>query len=147
MFRLFKGEAVDDLVLVSSPSNASITAQLGNRFERELIYTNLGDVLVSVNPYKYLPITGDEYIKVTHIKKRKIAYPLITDHGYPTQMYQFAAGSGKAAPPPHIYDLAERMYRRLAEESESQCVIISGESGAGKTVAAKLILQYVTTEG
>jgi len=60
-------------------------------------------------------------------------------------MYQFAAGSGKAAPPPHIYDLAERMYRRLAEESESQCVIISGESGAGKTVAAKLILQYVTT--
>jgi len=70
MFRLFKGEAVDDLVLVSSPSNASITAQLGNRFERELIYTNLGDVLVSVNPYKYLPITGDEYIKV-HTKKKK----------------------------------------------------------------------------
>jgi myosin heavy subunit len=36
------------------------------------------------------------------------------------------------------------MYRRLSEENESQCVIISGESGAGKTVGAKLILQYIT---
>ncbi|KAL6079610.1 Myosin-1 [Balamuthia mandrillaris] len=122
MFRLFKGEGVDDLVMCSSPSNSNLTAQLQNRFDRELIYTNLGEVLVSVNPYKYLPITGEEFIK----------------------MYQFAAGSGKAAPPPHIYGLAERMYRRLVEDNESQCVIISGESGAGKTVGAKLILNYIT---
>ncbi|GAM23577.1 hypothetical protein SAMD00019534_067520 [Acytostelium subglobosum LB1] len=118
MFRLFSS-GVDDLVLVSSPSNGEVTNQIGARFDRELIYTNIGEVLVAVNPYKQLPITGPEFIK----------------------MYQNASG-GDASP--HIFQLAERAYRRLVDDNESQCVIISGESGAGKTVSAKLILQYVT---
>merc|ERR1712137_306425 len=119
MFRLFK-EGVEDLVLVSSPSNGEITKQLGARFDRELIYTGIGEVLVSLNPYKYLPITGPEHIA----------------------MYRNSAGQGQQQP--HVYGLAERAYRRLVDDGESQCVIISGESGAGKTVAAKLILNYIT---
>jgi myosin-1 len=120
MFRLFK-EGVEDLVMCSSPSNGELTKQLGARFDRELIYTAIGDVLVSMNPYKYLPITGPEQIS----------------------FYQNSSGQG--AVPPHVYLLAERAYRRLVDDKESQCVIISGESGAGKTVAAKLILNYITT--
>merc|ERR1712137_736823 len=119
MFRLFK-EGVEDLVLCSSPSNGEITKQLGARFDRELIYTAIGEVLVSLNPYKYLPITGPEHIA----------------------MYQNSAGQGQQQP--HVYGLAERAYRRLVDDGDSQCVIISGESGAGKTVAAKLILNYIT---
>ncbi|KAM9954419.1 hypothetical protein ACTFIW_003961 [Dictyostelium discoideum] len=119
MFRLFSS-GVDDLVLVSNPSNGEVTSQIGARFDRELIYTNIGEVLIAVNPYKALPITGPEFIK----------------------MYQNASGSDAS---PHIYALAERAYRRMVDENESQCVIISGESGAGKTVSAKLILQYVTS--
>ncbi|EGC40024.1 hypothetical protein DICPUDRAFT_25874 [Dictyostelium purpureum] len=119
MFRLFSS-GVDDLVLVSSPTNGEITNQIGARFDRELIYTNIGEVLIAVNPYKQLPITGPEFIK----------------------MYQNSPGGNEA--PPHIFALAERAYRRMVDENESQCVIISGESGAGKTVSAKLILQYVT---
>jgi myosin-1 len=45
--------------------------------------------------------------------------------------------------PPHIFALAEAAYRGLTQDGESQCVIISGESGAGKTEAAKLIMQYI----
>eukprot|EP01100_Stratorugosa_tubuloviscum_P012322 TRINITY_DN580_c0_g1_i1.p1 TRINITY_DN580_c0_g1~~TRINITY_DN580_c0_g1_i1.p1 ORF type:complete len:824 (+),score=434.13 TRINITY_DN580_c0_g1_i1:48-2474(+) len=118
MFRMFK-DGVDDLVMVSSPSNSEITGQLGARFDREIIYTNIGDVLIAINPYRYLPITGDEHIR----------------------MYQFSTGNDT---PPHIFQLAERAYRRLTDDGESQCVIISGESGAGKTVSAKLILNFVT---
>jgi hypothetical protein len=118
MFRMFT-EGVDDLVMVSNPSNSEITKQLGARFDRELIYTNVGDVLISVNPYRKLPNTGDEHVR----------------------MYQNSPGSDV---PPHIFALAEKAYRRLADDKESQCVIISGESGAGKTVSAKLILQYIT---
>lgn len=45
--------------------------------------------------------------------------------------------------PPHIYALTDDMYRNMLIENESQCVIISGESGAGKTVAAKFIMGYI----
>lgn len=45
--------------------------------------------------------------------------------------------------PPHIYALADDMYRNMLIDNENQCVIISGESGAGKTVAAKYIMHYV----
>ena len=46
--------------------------------------------------------------------------------------------------PPHVYALADNMYRSLTSDLENQCVIISGESGAGKTVAAKFIMDYIS---
>jgi len=46
--------------------------------------------------------------------------------------------------PPHIYALADDMYRNMLIDMENQCVIISGESGAGKTVAAKFIMSYIS---
>lgn len=46
--------------------------------------------------------------------------------------------------PPHIYAVADFMYRNMLIDNESQCVIISGESGAGKTVSAKYIMSYVS---
>lgn len=46
--------------------------------------------------------------------------------------------------PPHIYALADDMYRNMLIDMENHCVIISGESGAGKTVAAKFIMSYIS---
>ncbi|MDP2437853.1 MAG: hypothetical protein Q8P67_19090, partial [archaeon] len=106
--------------MISSPSNGEITTQLETRLMRDFIYTNIGEVLVSVNPYKQLPMFGEEHIA----------------------MYQNSSGGHDT--PPHIYALAERAYKRLCALNESQSVIISGESGAGKTVAAKFILKFVT---
>jgi myosin heavy subunit len=111
-------EGVEDLTMISNPSNAEITRQLGSRYMKQLIYTNIGDVLISVNPYTPLPIYGEDHIK----------------------MY---LNSNLYDSPPHIYQLAEQAYRLMVSDGSSQAVIISGESGAGKTEAAKLILNYI----
>jgi len=112
-------EGVDDLVMCSSPSNGELTKQIGARYSRELIYTNIGDVLIATNPYKKLPIYGDDHIK----------------------MYEKSSIGNTS---PHIYQLAEGAYRRMIIDNMSQAVIISGESGAGKTESAKLILNYIS---
>ena len=44
---------------------------------------------------------------------------------------------------PHVYMLAEMAYRQMLKEDESQCIIISGESGAGKTEASKKVMEYI----
>jgi myosin-1 len=46
--------------------------------------------------------------------------------------------------PPHVWALTDQAYRNMLIDSENQCVIISGESGAGKTVSAKFIFEYIT---
>jgi myosin-1 len=114
-----KKEGVDDLCLISSMTNDEITGQLKSRLARELIYTNIGDVLVSVNPFKRLPIYGHDYI----------------------QMYSSATSYDTA---PHIYALAQSAYSNMMQENQPQSVIISGESGAGKTECAKLILNFIS---
>ncbi|XP_013910939.1 PREDICTED: unconventional myosin-Ie-like [Thamnophis sirtalis] len=65
--------------------------------------------------------------------------PYFTDREI--DMYQ---GAAQYENPPHIYALADQMYRNMLIDGENQCVIISGESGAGKTVAAKYIMGYVS---
>ncbi len=74
-------------------------------------------VLISVNPYKQLPIYGKQNID---------AYD----------------GASYIANEPHVYAVAERMYKNLRDGNEDQCVLISGESGAGKTEASKKIMEY-----
>lgn len=74
--------------------------------------------MVAVNPFKRLPIYAQEQIE------------------------QYV-GKYSHEEPPHIFALAERAYRGMLNEGENQCVIISGESGAGKTESAKLILAYI----
>ena len=53
-------------------------------------------------------------------------------------------GENRIDVPPHIFAVAEDAYRMMVEEEERQCCIISGESGAGKTEAAKQIMAYVS---
>uniref|UniRef100_A0A3P8UKW5 Myosin IEb n=1 Tax=Cynoglossus semilaevis TaxID=244447 RepID=A0A3P8UKW5_CYNSE len=81
--------------------------------------TYIGPVLISVNPFKQLPYFTDREV----------------------ELYQ---GAAQYENPPHIYALADNVYRNMMIDNENQCVIISGESGAGKTVAAKFIMSYVS---
>lgn len=83
-----------------------------------MLQTYIGPVLVSVNPFKQLPYFTDKEV----------------------EMYQ---GATYYENPPHIYAVADHMYRNMTIDNENQCVIISGESGAGKTVAAKYIMAYI----
>ncbi|CAI5798511.1 unconventional myosin-Ie-like isoform X1 [Podarcis lilfordi] len=114
-----KQTGVDDMVLLSKINEDAIVENLKKRFMDDYIFTYIGPVLISVNPFKQLPYFTDREI----------------------DMYQ---GAAQYENPPHIYALADNMYRNMLIDGENQCVIISGESGAGKTVAAKYIMGYIS---
>lgn len=75
-------------------------------------------MLISVNPFRMLPIYTEEVL-----------------HSY--------RGKNRLEGSPHVYAIAESAYYQMISYKENQCVIISGESGAGKTEAAKRIMQYI----
>uniref|UniRef100_A0A8D0F7M9 Myosin IE n=1 Tax=Strix occidentalis caurina TaxID=311401 RepID=A0A8D0F7M9_STROC len=114
-----KHSGVDDMVLLSKITEDSIVENLKKRYMDDYIFTYIGSVLISVNPFKQMPYFGEKEV----------------------EMYQ---GAAQYENPPHIYALADSMYRNMIIDRENQCVIISGESGAGKTVAAKYIMSYIS---
>uniref|UniRef100_A0A667YFS3 Osteoclast-stimulating factor 1 n=1 Tax=Myripristis murdjan TaxID=586833 RepID=A0A667YFS3_9TELE len=114
-----KHSGVDDMVLLSKINEDAIVDNLKKRYMDDYIFTYIGPVLISVNPFKQMPYFGEKEV----------------------EMYQ---GAAQYENPPHIYALADNMYRNMMIDRENQCVIISGESGAGKTVAAKYIMSYIS---
>ncbi|XP_076012146.1 unconventional myosin-Ie isoform X2 [Genypterus blacodes] len=114
-----KHSGVDDMVLLSKINEDAIVDNLKKRYMDDYIFTYIGPVLISINPFKQMPYFGEKEI----------------------EMYQ---GAAQYENPPHIYALADNMYRNMMIDRENQCVIISGESGAGKTVAAKYIMSYIS---
>ncbi|CAF4320317.1 unnamed protein product [Rotaria sp. Silwood2] len=109
---------VDDMVFMSKNTDSEISHNLKIRFDVNYIYTYIGSVLIAVNPYKDIESCRD-----SHMEKYRGA----------TQMDNA----------PHIFAIAEDMFSNMLIDSEKQCVIISGESGAGKTVSAKFIMAYI----
>ncbi|CAD5211123.1 unnamed protein product [Bursaphelenchus xylophilus] len=109
---------VEDMVLLRSLNDNAIVDNLKKRLAAKAIFTYIGPVLISVNPFK----------EMSYFTEKDM------------EQYQ---GATQYENPPHIYALADNMYRNMMIDTESQCVIISGESGAGKTVAAKYIMTYV----
>ncbi|KFQ92679.1 Unconventional myosin-XV, partial [Nipponia nippon] len=98
---------------------SSVLLCLKKRFHRNLIYTYIGQILVSVNPFKDLSIYSEDVA------------------------IQYHQGTlSKNAP--HIFAIAEMAYTLSQSSEQEQCVIISGHSGSGKTEAAKAIVQYLT---
>ncbi|KAJ1678024.1 class II myosin, partial [Spiromyces aspiralis] len=110
---------VPDMTLLSKITNEEINNNLKMRHQNGNIYTYIGNVLISVNPFRDLGIYTDEIL-----------------HSY--------NGKNKLELPPHVYAIAEDAFRNMLAYKENQCVIISGESGAGKTEAAKKIMQYIS---
>lgn len=101
-------------------SEAAILHNLRLRFEENLIYTYISSILVSVNPFKMLPIYSPA-IMADYRAKLKAMEKMS----------------------PHVYALADCAFKQLSVNNKNQSVIISGESGAGKTEATKLVLQYM----
>nr|XP_020450317.1 unconventional myosin-Ib isoform X2 [Monopterus albus] len=109
---------VGDMVLLEPLSEDSFLENLKKRFDHSEIYTYIGSVVISMNPYRSLPIYTPD--KVEEYRNRNF--------------YELS---------PHIYALADEAYRSLRDQDKDQCILITGESGAGKTEASKLVMSYV----
>ncbi|XP_054628297.1 unconventional myosin-Ih isoform X2 [Dunckerocampus dactyliophorus] len=108
---------IQDFVLLDETTEAAFLSNLKKRFSKDLIYTYIGTLLVSVNPYKELDIFNKQQMDVY-------------------------MGVNFFELPPHIYALADNAYHAMLAEFSNHFILISGESGAGKTEASKKILQY-----
>ncbi|XP_028971418.2 unconventional myosin-X isoform X3 [Esox lucius] len=113
-------QGVEDMSALAELHEAAIMHNLYLRYKKDSIYTNIGSILAAVNPYKmisglYSPAVVEQYSK-HHLGEL----------------------------PPHIFAVANECYRCLWKRHDSQCVLISGESGAGKTESTKLLLQFLS---
>ncbi|KAK6644338.1 hypothetical protein RUM43_000605 [Polyplax serrata] len=108
-----------DSVLLDPLNSETFLNNLQQRFKRDHIYTYIGNVLLSLNPYKKLALYSKELMK---------AY----SHKGPYQL------------PPHLYAIAGTAYKFLRDRNEDQCIILTGESGSGKTEAAKILLKFLS---
>ncbi|CAD6212984.1 unnamed protein product [Miscanthus lutarioriparius] len=113
-------DGVDDLMQLSYLSEPSVLYNLQYRYSQDMIYTKAGPVLVAVNPFKKVALYGSEYID---------------------------AYRNKSMDSPHVYAIADAALREMKRDEVNQSIIISGESGAGKTETAKIAMQYLASLG
>ena len=99
-------------------NEATILQNLRLRFAENLMYTSLGTIIVSINPYFRIPGLYDDDVA-----------------------REYRGGSFELEP--HVFQVAERAYSGLLDSRNNQAIIISGESGAGKTEATKQCLKFI----
>ncbi|XKL60916.1 hypothetical protein PGB90_007973 [Kerria lacca] len=109
---------IDDFVLLDEITLDKFLENLSRRFRAGLIYTYIGEVCVSVNPYRTLNIYEQDFIN--KYKDRELFEN-----------------------PAHIFAIADHAHRCMKQRGQDSCVVISGESGSGKTEASKIIMKYI----
>ncbi|KAL7293199.1 hypothetical protein TKK_0013344 [Trichogramma kaykai] len=109
---------IGDFVLLDEISHERVVENLRVRFNGGKIYTYIGEVCVSVNPYRSTNIYNSEYVE--KYKDR--------------EMFEN---------PPHIFAIADAVHKEMKQQGRDTCIVISGESGSGKTEASKIIMKYI----
>ncbi|XP_066511803.1 unconventional myosin-X-like [Hoplias malabaricus] len=112
---------VEDMATLQDLHEGAILHNLHLRYTQRCIYTYIGSILVAVNPYQRL------------------------SELYDVSMVECYSRHHLGEIPPHIYAIANECYRSLWKRSNNQCVLISGESGAGKTESTKVILRFLSS--
>ncbi|XP_030730938.1 unconventional myosin-IXa isoform X5 [Globicephala melas] len=109
----------DDLCSLPDLNEKTLLENLRNRFKHEKIYTYVGSILIAINPFKFLPIYNPKYVK------------MYDNHQL-----------GKLEP--HIYAVADAAYHAMLQRKRNQCIVISGESGSGKTQSTNFLIHHLT---
>ncbi|KAG2182728.1 hypothetical protein INT44_005708 [Umbelopsis vinacea] len=115
-----KFDQVEDAAQLTYLNEASVVQNLRLRYLSNKIYTYSALFLVAVNPFQTLPMYSDETVALYKNKRR-----------------------GEL--PPHIFAAADQAYHDMIRNNENQSILITGESGAGKTESTKRVIQYLTT--
>ncbi|XP_047599156.1 myosin-IIIa isoform X4 [Lutra lutra] len=113
---------VDDLATLEVLDENTVSEQLEKCYCRDQIYMYVGDILIALNPFQSLGL-------------------------YSTKHSKLYIGAKRTANPPHIFAMADLGYQSMVTYSSDQCIVISGESGAGKTESAHLLVQQLTVLG
>ncbi|VEL10171.1 unnamed protein product [Protopolystoma xenopodis] len=108
---------IEDMANLTFLNDASVLENLRARYYRNLIYTYSGLFCVAVNPYRRFPI-------------------------YTAQVAMKYKGKRRAEMPPHIFSISDNAYHNMLQDRENQSVLITGESGAGKTENTKKVISY-----
>ncbi|XP_045543395.1 unconventional myosin-IXb isoform X6 [Salmo salar] len=112
-------EDFNDLCNLPVLNESSILDNLRNRFHKKKIYTYAGSILIAINPFKFLPIYNPKYVKMY-------------------ENHQL----GKLEP--HIFAIADVAYYAMLRKRVNQCIVISGESGSGKTQSTNFLIHCLT---
>uniref|UniRef100_A0AAR2KK08 Myosin motor domain-containing protein n=1 Tax=Pygocentrus nattereri TaxID=42514 RepID=A0AAR2KK08_PYGNA len=112
-----KFDKIEDMAMMTHLSEPSVLYNLKERYAAWMIYTYSGLFCVTVNPYKWLPV-----------------YDAVVVTGY--------RGKKRVEAPPHIFSISDNAYQFMLTDRENQSILITGESGAGKTVNTKRVIQY-----
>ncbi|XP_012809641.1 myosin-4 [Xenopus tropicalis] len=115
-----KYDKIEDMAMMTHLNEPSVLYNLKERYAAWMIYTYSGLFCATVNPYKWLPVYNPEVVNAYRGKKRQEA-------------------------PPHIFSISDNAYQYMLTDRENQSVLITGESGAGKTVNTKRVIQYFAT--
>ncbi|KAI1850456.1 hypothetical protein JX265_013418 [Neoarthrinium moseri] len=114
-------EASDDLTNLSHLNEPAVLQAIRLRYIQKEIYTYSGIVLIATNPFARV------------------------DSLYVPGMVQVYAGKQRATQAPHLFAIAEEAFADMLRDKKNQTIVVSGESGAGKTVSAKYIMRYFAT--
>uniref|UniRef100_A0A3B3B3D5 Myosin heavy chain, fast skeletal muscle-like n=1 Tax=Oryzias melastigma TaxID=30732 RepID=A0A3B3B3D5_ORYME len=115
-----KFDKIEDMAMMTHLNEPCVLYNLKDRFASWMIYTYSGLFCVVVNPYKWLPVYDAVVVAAYRGKKRIEA-------------------------PPHIFSISDNAYQFMLTDRENQSILITGESGAGKTVNTKRVIQYFAT--
>ncbi|XP_028969784.2 myosin heavy chain, fast skeletal muscle [Esox lucius] len=115
-----KYDKIEDMAMMTHLSEATVLYNLKERYAAWMIYTYSGLFCVTVNPYKWLPV-------------------------YDTVVVNAYRGKKRIEAPPHIFSISDNAYQFMLTDRENQSILITGESGAGKTVNTKRVIQYFAT--
>uniref|UniRef100_A0A8C4M4I8 Myosin-2 n=1 Tax=Equus asinus asinus TaxID=83772 RepID=A0A8C4M4I8_EQUAS len=115
-----KYDKIEDMAMMTHLHEPAVLYNLKERYAAWMIYTYSGLFCVTVNPYKWLPVYNPEVVTAYRGKKRQEA-------------------------PPHIFSISDNAYQFMLTDRENQSILITGESGAGKTVNTKRVIQYFAT--